>query len=190
MPAPTIAEYLKFANLQMAAEALFTFDATPSDTNLTPGAKFKDDIATKILTDGNRHASRFAATEATKFADLAKGWKVVEHISNTPTGFSGTLFKNNATDELVLSFRSTEFIDDAARDNEATNELEIKDKGFAFGQLADMEAWYAHLLTLPGVAGTPLSVTGYSLGSHMATAFNLMHGQELKGSESFDFLRI
>ena len=62
-------------------------------------------------------------------------------------GFSGTLFKakqDNAAlgiqkDELVLSFRSTEFADDAARDNEATNLLEVKDKGWAFGQLSDME---------------------------------------------------
>jgi hypothetical protein len=30
---PTIAEYLKYANLQMAAEALYTFDATPPGTN-------------------------------------------------------------------------------------------------------------------------------------------------------------
>jgi len=39
-----------------------------------------------------------------------------------------------------MSFRSTEFADDAARDNEATNKLEIKDHGWAFGQIADMEA--------------------------------------------------
>jgi len=33
--------------------------------------------------------------------------------------------------ELVLSFRSTEFIDDAAPDNPATNVLEIKNMDFA-----------------------------------------------------------
>ena len=44
-----------------------------------------------------------------------------------------------------MSFRSTEFIDDAARDNQATNTFEIKDTGFAWGQIADMEAWYAEL---------------------------------------------
>lgn len=148
---PTIAEYLKFANLQMAAEALYNFNATPPGTNLIPGDKrTNEQITIANLTTGNLHASRFAPTEAAKFAGL---WEVVEHISNTTTGFSGTLFKARETrvdlgitvNELVLSFRSTEFIDDAARDNEATNELEIKDKGFAFGQLSDMEAWYADL---------------------------------------------
>jgi hypothetical protein len=34
---PSIAEYLKYANLQMAAEALFGFDANITP-NMTPGA--------------------------------------------------------------------------------------------------------------------------------------------------------
>jgi len=75
-----------------------------------------------------------------------------------------------------MSFRSTEFIDDAARDNQATNTFEIKDTGFAWGQLSDMESWYAELKTggkLP--SGANFSVTGYSLGGQLATAFNLLH---------------
>ena len=159
---PTITEYLKFANLQMAAEALYGYNATPPGTVLTPGDKRANEvIAVPNLTAGNLHASKFTATEATKFAAQ---WTVVEHISNTTTGFSGTLFKDKDTGELVLSFRSTEFLDDAARDNTATNVLEIKEKGWAFGQLSDMETWYAHLATLPEVAGKSLTVTGYSLG--------------------------
>jgi hypothetical protein len=112
---PSVAEYLKYANLQMAAESLFGFNATPPGTNLTLGEKFFNAIPVANLTDGNLHVSRFTATEAATFVDPVTGWKVVEHISNTTTGFSGTLFKNNQTGELVLSFRSTEFIDDAAR---------------------------------------------------------------------------
>ncbi|MDO8789725.1 MAG: hypothetical protein Q7J42_16745, partial [Sulfuritalea sp.] len=168
---PTIADYLKFANLQVAAEALYNFNATPPGTNLTPSAIFANDIPEGILTTGNLHNSKFTVTEATKFAAQ---WTVVEHISNTSTGFSGTLFKDKDTGDLVLSFRSTEFIDDAARDNEATNKLEISETGFAFGQLSDMESWYQSLQATGKITG-PLSVTGYSLGAHMATAFNLMH---------------
>jgi hypothetical protein len=37
---PTIADYLKFANLQMAAEALYDANATPPGTNLIPGKPF------------------------------------------------------------------------------------------------------------------------------------------------------
>jgi hypothetical protein len=96
MPAPTIAEMLKYANLQMAAEALYGFKAkfTP---NQDPGSltdfetgHFNRALTVDILTDGNEHASRFAPTEAEKFAAQ---WTVVDHISNTTTGFSGTLFQ-------------------------------------------------------------------------------------------------
>jgi hypothetical protein len=182
MSTPTIADYLKFANLQMAAEALYDSDATLPGANLVPGKPYVGALTEVNLTTGNKHASKFIGTEATKFAGL---WEVVEHISNTTTGFSGTLLKAKETradlgitvNELVLSFRSTEFIDDAARDNEATNKLEIADKGWAFGQLADMEDWYGKLTAAGRITG-PLSVTGYSLGGHLATAFNLIHGQE------------
>jgi hypothetical protein len=101
---------------------------------------------------------------------------VLDQRANTPTGFSGTLFKSNKTGELVMSFRSTEFIDDAARDNQATNALEIKETGWALGQIRDMQAWYADLRkssldptkTTTGTInqGQPFKVTGYSLGGH------------------------
>lgn len=147
MAMPSIADYLKYANLQMAAEALYGFDATVSGAVLTPGQRTTPNsaIAAGNLKTGNEHASKFTATEAT-LSGLTDKWIVVEHESNTTTGFSGTLFKCVKDDpatsakagEYVMSFRSTEFIDDAARDNQATNTLEIKDKGFAFGQISDM----------------------------------------------------
>lgn len=136
MTAPTISEYLKFANLQMAAEALYRFSAIPTSANLLPGDISSGPILASDLISGNRHASKFTTTEAEKFATE---WEVVEHKSNTTTGFSGTLFKSRFTPtEYVISFRSTEFLDDAARDNQATNTLEIKEKGWAFGQIDDM----------------------------------------------------
>jgi Ca2+-binding RTX toxin-like protein len=174
MPTPTIADYLKFANLQMAAEALYGFNAVTDGATLVPGELGPSSpLDADNLTTGNLHASKFSPTEVT-LSKLTTDWIVVEHKSDTTTGFSGTLFKNKDSGELVLSFRSTEFIDDAARDNEATNKLEIKEKGWAFGQLSDMETWYQSL-QLSGKIDGPLSVTGYSLGGHLATAFNLMH---------------
>ncbi|MFV0678998.1 lipase family protein, partial [Ottowia sp.] len=138
-----------------------------------------------MLGRGNDRTSRFTPTDAAWFA---QSWEVLEHTSNTVTGFSGTLFKAKVTDEargivageLVLSFRSTEFVDDAARDNQATNNLEISDKGWAFGQIADMEEWFGELKasgTLDPAAS--INVTGYSLGGHLATAFNLLHQNDL-----------
>jgi hypothetical protein len=184
-----IATYLKYANLQMAAEALF--DRQPAE----PGTIYFGKIEPEVLTLGNNRASKFTTTQATEFASL---WEVVEHISNTPTGFSGTLFKAKSgggseidalrtkygitAGELTLSFRSTEFADDAARDNQATNNLEIKATGWAFGQIADMQAWYQRLRETYSTdfarAGGKFAVTGYSLGGHLAAAFDLLRTED------------
>jgi len=120
MTTPTITDYLKYANLQMAAEA-FLVDS--QEKPLT-GQFYID-----ALVRGNLHASKFTQTQADAFTDPIKGWTVLDQKANTTTGFSGTLFKNNQTGELVISFRSTEFVDDAVRDSAATNTLEIGTKG-------------------------------------------------------------
>jgi hypothetical protein len=88
--------YLKYANVQMASEALWD---RPDQEGVIGQLKF-----------GNNRTSKFTGTQAEAFS---REWSVVEHKSNTATGFSGTLFRNNATKELVMSFRSTEFADDA-----------------------------------------------------------------------------
>ncbi|MCF8152441.1 MAG: hypothetical protein K9K30_01630 [Burkholderiaceae bacterium] len=159
MSAPTVADYLKYANLQMAAEAFLV------DIDENGNATIKNDIP-KALTEGNLHASKFTETEATQFA---AEWEVVAQMTNTKTGFSGTLFRNRDTREYVISFRSTEFVDDAIRDSAATNTLEVFNTGWAFGQLSDMEVWYQ---SIKSQIDGPLNVTGYSLGGHLATAFN------------------
>ncbi|MBL0207396.1 MAG: hypothetical protein IPP84_05305 [Propionivibrio sp.] len=175
----------------MAAEALYGYDAN-KDPLQTPGQTYSGIINPTILTTGNRHASKFTPTEAEKFVGQ---WEVVEHLSDTSTGFSGTLFKalkddpaqGIVKDQLVLSFRSTEFIDDSARDNQATNKMELAEGGWAMGQIADMEDWYASLKTSGKIpAGSSLSVTGYSLGGHLATAFNLLHPGEAASTYTFN----
>jgi hypothetical protein len=181
MTTPNTIELLKFAELQMAAEALLVQDEATG--------QLKSDLETALI-EGNGHPSRFTATEAQAFLDPDEGWTVVDQCANTPSGFSGTLFRSNKTSELVISLRSTEFIDDAARDNKSTNTLEIAEHGLAYGQIAAMEAWYDKLI-LDGKITDPtqLSVTGYSLGGHLATAFNLLRteaGTPLKQVVTFN----
>jgi hypothetical protein len=122
MTTPTTAELLKYADLQMAAEAFLL------DANNKPYLTSKDVIA--ALKAGNGHSSKFTESQAKEFE---KHWIVLDQRANTSTGFSGTLFQNKDTNELVLSFRSTEFIDDSARDNQATNSMEIKEASLADG---------------------------------------------------------
>jgi hypothetical protein len=163
---------MKFVNLQMAAEAFLV------DANDNP---LSDTAYTDALKRGNDRNSKFTNSQAQIFANH---WAVVAQKPNTPTGFIGTLFKCIQDDpatgakagELVLSFRSTEFLDDAARDNQATNAMEITESGWAFGQIRDMQAWFQQLAADPAMLqGKTFSVTGYSLGGHLATAFNILH---------------
>src|SRR5688572_24056778 len=171
-----IGRLLEFANLQMAAEAFLLRNVdggqiSEANTNLVARVR-----------DGNFHASRFTQVQAEK---LAIDYEVLVQYRNDPlnqvgAGFSGTLFRNRKTQELTLSFRSVEFIDDAVRDATGTGRLEIKDLGWAFGQIAEMEAWYKDTLTGPGgpLVGKNFHVTGYSLGGHLATAFNILRQEE------------
>jgi hypothetical protein len=176
MPSPTIVDYLKFSTLQFAAEAMLADEY----------GNLKNDVRAALI-NGNLRSTKFTQPQAKDFTDPVNGWTVVTQCPNTLTGFSGTLFKNNKTEELVISFRSTEFIDDAARDNEATDKMEIAKGGFALGQIADMEAWYAKLSQSGGLLeGKKFSVTGYSLGAHLATVFNFLHGKDIDQVVTFN----
>lgn len=62
MATPAISEYLKFINLQMAAESLFGFNAVTAKGSLKPGEINTGAIDPKDLTTGNLHPSKFTAT--------------------------------------------------------------------------------------------------------------------------------
>jgi hypothetical protein len=175
--------YLKYANLQLAAEAFLNIDLTGTPLSLK-------------LQVGNGRTSIFTTTSAD---DFASKWQVVatqdNTNTNTNTGFSGTLFVCIADDpalgykagEQVISFRSTEFADDAVRDNKATNMLEIQATGWAFGQIDDMKKWVDGLYASGKISPTnSLDVTGYSLGGHLATAFNLLYSGAVRNTYTFN----
>ncbi len=153
--------WLEYAKLQLASEAFITHRVTGLQ-------RFSGPALQTALIEGNDHASRFTPTEAAAFTNR---YEVVAHEANTGTGFSGTLFWDTEKLEYTLSFRSTEFVEDALADSVGTNEG-IAEYGWAFGQIADMEDWWAQLnQDIPGLAGKQVTVTGYSLGGHLATAF-------------------
>ena len=52
-------------------------------------------IDVPMLEFGNLHSSKFTSVDAEAFV---KNWKIVEHVSDTATGFSGTLFECLRTD--------------------------------------------------------------------------------------------
>ncbi len=189
---PNAQTLLEFANLQVASEAfLVELDAEPA-THIDSSFNLKDEIQTLI--NGNNHSTKFTQTMAEDFVDK---WKVVDHISNTKTGFSGTLFEATKTitdangetiveaGQQVLSFRSTEFVEDAVHDNKSTNTREIKEHGFAFGQISDMVDWVKSMQDSSTIDDS-IKVTGYSLGAHLAAAFNLLQKEGFFGTLNID----
>ncbi len=77
---PNAAMLLEFANLQVAAEALY------QEENIIK----TESINFKHLKNGNERTSKFTSTQAEEFVGK---WEIVSHMANTGTGFSGTLFR-------------------------------------------------------------------------------------------------
>jgi len=196
---PSVAELLEMSRTQIVAEA-FLLDEDKNPKYLHPNKEeneytFKEvPLKEEILKDGNNHTSILTAPQIKEFME---NWEVVAYLPNTTTGFSGTLFQAKRdipgttikAGEKVMSLRSTEFIDDAVRDNEATNTREIADRGWAFGQIDDLEQWFQGLRNEKLIGdGEQIRITGYSLGGHLATAFNILHRNEglIKNTYTFN----
>lgn len=135
--------------------------------------------------------TRMTDAQVTEFSAR---YEVRDHLPNTITGFSGTLLWDRIDSRYVLSFRSLEYADqnkggDWARDGLNGAAGEIGNYGFAVAQIGDMEAYFRHLQSqgkLP--SGANYSVTGYSLGGHLATVFAQAHAGDagFQGAVTFN----
>ena len=85
---PNAATLLEFANLQVAAEALYVLNEHEmKNIPLGSTSQIKGIINPELLKFGNNRTSRFTKTQA---AEFAQKWEIVSHIANTGTGFSST----------------------------------------------------------------------------------------------------
>jgi pimeloyl-ACP methyl ester carboxylesterase len=151
--------------------------------------------------DPERGSGRTRLTEQqiTWFLD---NFDIIDHYANDASGFSATVFRNRNSGEYTISLRSTEYANedeggDWLRDGLKGAGGEINVVGVAFAQVASMERYLANLrqgqrldpLTgrwvvdpkLEGLrqalsGGAGVSVTGYSLGGHLANVFSVLHG--------------
>jgi len=180
MPQSNVSTWLKFATQQIAAESYLDGPGTLEE----------------ILAQGNNRANfpilnytRLTQSQAQSFVQQ---YDIVNHHANDAIGFSATLTQERGTNNFTLSFRSTEYRNtseggDYERDGQPGADGEIFFKGFAFGQLVSMEKYYQKLKAdglLP--SGAALTVTGYSLGGHLATVFTEMHESEITHTYSFN----
>lgn len=88
-------------------------------------------------------SASFSAAQATAFA---AEWSVISQQSNTASGFSATLFKNNVTGEYVFAARGTEPQSPA---DWATDFGDIGADGIAIEQGVDMFNYYQRLTGAP-----------------------------------------
>ena len=126
--------------------------------------------------------TRLTDAQVTQFVER---YEVVDHLPNTITGFSATLLWDRLDNRYVLSFRSTEYPNedqggDWRRDGLDGADGEISNFGFAYAQIADMEAYYRQIvksLITDSATGAvkDFIVTGYSLSGHLATVFAEAH---------------
>src|SRR6188472_341825 len=97
-----VATQLEYAMLQLAAEAMFgvAHEGTAGQTTTA-------EMTADVLTKGNDHSSKFTDAQVEGFL---KNWQLVEHRSNTATGFSGTLFKYIGQDSDELGLRAGQLV--------------------------------------------------------------------------------
>ena len=128
------------------------------------------------------------------WSDFSENWDIIQHQKNTFSGFSGTLLKSKSGG-YAISFRSTESKEEAKggdvdRDSAKGANGEISMDGFAWAQIRDMEKFFANLTAIESehydadfaahMAGNgKLSVTGYSLGGHLAQVFTQLHREDI-----------
>lgn len=147
-------------------------------------------------------ATRLTTTIASNF--LAR-YQIVDHHANDATGFSATLIHDKAAgpteSQYLFALRSTEFADPAKGGDRTRDigggvsklsppgaDIELLFEGFALGQLSAMEAYFAFLKSekkLPESA--TYSVSGYSLGGHLATVFAENHVADPKFLKAYIF---
>lgn len=201
MPQGTIRTWLEFALQQMAAESYL------HNINLSDPA----DVVPRLIAGNNAPGVNSPNPGATRFVDLASlsnasqitgsaqafvsRFQIVDHHTNDSTGFSATLIQERGTNNFTLSFRSTEYknqADGGDYERDGANGLlltgadgEVVTRGFAFGQLAAMEDYYQSTVKNLLPPGVVLNVTGYSLGAHLATVFAELHGFETSTPFSF-----
>ena len=181
-----ISVWLNFALQQMTAESYLSGIDITSDTQVRP----------RLLRGNNApgfdppvNYTRFTEQQADRFLT---SYDIIDHHANDATGFSATLMREIGTNNFTLSFRSTEFknqVDggDWERDGQPGADGEIFFNGFAVGQLVSMEKYYQQLKADGGLPqGAMLSVTGYSLGGHLATIFTELHANEVQQTYTFN----
>jgi hypothetical protein len=168
---PDHSDYLKYANLQMAAEA-FLVEANGEVKGGIPRA----------LKAGNKRSLLFTETQATAFADQ---WEVVDQRP-IPTRALAARCSKRSTKPIPLNSSSPSAPPNSSTTTRATTRPPTNwNWPKAALPWARSPTWKPGMPELaqggqPPLAGKTYSVTGYSLGGHLATVFNQLRQAEIQ----------
>jgi hypothetical protein len=123
-------------------EYLFSLLSESSYANLK-GVTTKKQLQTALITSG------FSETQA---EDFASHWRVADHLPNTNTGFSATVFESiDNPGEYVFAIRGTETTLHAGIDDVVLTDIaDIGADGIALKQAIDLMNYYQRLTTPEG----------------------------------------
>ncbi len=125
------------------------------DATLNQPITANDKVITALKAEG------FSDTQAT---DFAAHWGVVDHLPNTTSGFSGTVFRRHDSDpvaglvagDLVFALRGTEQV---GLDLFQADFNELTKNGLAFRQIIDMYNYWQCLITPAGELARQATLT-------------------------------
>lgn len=130
----TIKQYFEYSQLAQAAYALWN-----------------EGVSTTVLVD----QSGFALSQAREFLGVdtngiripGKGYSVLNHAPNDPTGFSATVFMNNETGKMTIAFRGTET--DGFLNPDVLEDGFLAVEGYARDQIYSLYNYIQRLITPP-----------------------------------------
>ena len=147
------------------------------------GIQFEDSVSLRRSLGEALNRDDPPILSAAAAAYVAKNFGVVNHQPNTESGYSGTLFRRRSvaaddpTGGFSLAIRGTE---EASLDDLRADYLQIMLTGSAWNQRAAMQIHWSGLTSgalgidaafQAELAGRQISVTGHSLGGHLALWF-------------------
>ncbi len=126
-----------------------------------------------------------AYDDARKVANVIRapnGWTLIPGPSDTnsgalaffTSGFSATAFRNDASDEIVISFKGTDFLPDNPGQtvSDLLADLTLGTGLVSSSQLVGAALFYEHIKA-SNPPGTPISFTGHSLGAGLASVMSV-----------------
>jgi len=154
---------LLYQNSLLADAAYLNWEREEGENDEQFKARLRDLLTKSTDPDDNHRAFTFEQAQI-----FVNRYTVIRQFNDESTGFAATLFFDEETGKQVLAIRGTEF----STEDYATDIL-VGLLGVATDQFNSLKHFIAELQSDPAITLDNLTVTGHSLGGHLATLLTL-----------------